>query len=51
VGEKGISEWFGWEGMMSCEGFERFPSFVSLRSDKGFVESCLKSGELLRCEG
>lgn len=50
MSEKGISEGFRWEGMMSCKGFERFPSFVSLRSDKGFMESCLKSGELLMCE-
>lgn len=51
MGEKGISEGFGWEGMMGCKGFEGFPSFICLRCDKGFVESCLKSGELLRCKG
>lgn len=42
MGKEGIGEGFRWEGTVGCEGFEGFPSLIGLRSDEGFVESCLK---------
>lgn len=50
VGEEGVCEWLGREGLVGSEGLEGPPCLISVAAYEGLVEGALQGGKLLRGE-